>query len=149
MQVREAVLNKLKNGDWAVWQLSFDQDEAKLIRWLLENNFLTAADIAQAVHEGICAIGRRDYAWHMRNQRQNYPDHGDSPRGLGYAIKHGAISEEEARLIIFDHGETLETFTRESDGYLEEVIRDLAKQTEVPQPAITVSDYCDCPICIR
>lgn len=132
--VAEAVLNHIRmhmnlcgNGCVAIGTV----EDALLMKWVLENEYVRKDDIAKAVHERLCEIGRIMYEWHMCAPLVNYPDHLASPEALGYAILHGAISAEEAGKICFDHGETADEYCKMAEGLHESVMQQLA---DGPQP---------------
>lgn len=101
-----------------------DKQDTVLIQWVIQHNYIEHNAIAEAVHEAICRNGREVFEWHRRSPR-NYPDHSHSPQALGYAIAYGALTDEEIRLISFDHGETAETYRKMSEGLYETVMSQL------------------------
>ena len=104
--------------------------DAQLVKWIIENEYVPIEKIRQAVHAGICDIGREMFEWCGRESAyRKYPDHCLSPEALGYAMKHGSISNQEIASIRFDHGETAEQYIASSDGLFEKVMRQLRSGT--------------------
>lgn len=106
-----------------------DKKDALLVKWIIDNEYVSKETLEHDVHESICNIGRNMLVWHLTSPLQNYPDHALAPEALGYAMKHGAISSEEIAQIRFDHGETADTYLQYSEGLLEKVMRQLAEGT--------------------
>ena len=106
-----------------------DSDDALLVKWVIDNEYISKAKLERAVHDGICQVGRGMFEWCLANPSFNRPDHATSPEALGYAIKHGVISSEEVKLLQFDMGDTPEGFIKSSEGLLESVMSQLAAGT--------------------
>lgn len=106
-----------------------DKKDALLMKWIIDNEYVSKETLEHDVHESICNIGRNMLVWHLTNPLRNYPDHALSPEAFGYAMKHGAISSEEIARIHFDHGQTADVYILSSQGLLEKVMRQLAEGT--------------------
>ncbi len=101
-----------------------DKQDAVLIQWIIQYNYIEHNAIAEAVHEAICRNGKEIFEWHRRSPH-NDVDCSRSPQALGYAIAYGAFTDEEIRLISFDHSETVETYRKMSEGLYETVMSQL------------------------
>lgn len=106
-----------------------NKKDALLVKWVIENEYVSRNALEDAVHDSICKIGRSIFEWHIQMPHSNYPDHALSPEALGYAMKHGIISSKEIAQIRFDHGQTADTYLQYSEGLLEKVMRQLADGT--------------------
>lgn len=104
------------------------EKHARLIKCILDQEFVSKDEIAKAVHDRLCDIGREMYEWHICSPRIRHPDHCSSPEALGYVILH-SLSQKEVGSIWFDHGETAEEFGRRGESLLEKVIEQLANGT--------------------
>ena len=99
-----------------------DRDKA-ILAMALHREWMIVKRLKVAVHEGLCRDGQACYLHHIRNPRVIPPDHVHSPGALGYAIKYGAVTKNEAKLIVFDHGETIEDAINWSNGLFEQALR--------------------------
>lgn len=106
-----------------------DEEDARLVKTLIEIGYLPQRELALAVHKGICNVGREMFEWHRVSPLQNHPDHALSTEALGYAMKHGALSSEEMASIRFDHGETPEKYIKSSEGLFEKVMQQIRDGT--------------------
>lgn len=125
------------------------EEDALLMKWVLEQHYVSEEDIAKAVHDGLCRSGRENYEWHIRAPSMNAPDHSDSPEALGYAILHGTVSDEETKQIYFDHGETAEGYRKMAEGLHKKVMRQLVSGRAYFRP-LKLADMggCEgCPAC--
>lgn len=103
--------------------------DALLVKWIIDNQYIPGDKLRRAVHDGICQAGREMFEWCRASPLLHRPDHVLCPAGLGYAMKHGAISSEEVALLRFDHYETPEEYIALSRGLLDKVIKQLAEGT--------------------
>lgn len=151
VSISEAILNRIRTRMdlWGNNQVVVGTaKDALLMKWVFENEYVPKDDIAKAVHERLCEIGRGVYEWHIAAPLIRYPDHSVSPEALGYAILHGAVSVEEARMIRFDHGETADEYRKMAEGLHESVVRQLAAgNTYFSIPKLSGSDDCCCECC--
>lgn len=102
------------------------KEDSLLMKWVFEHKYIPEGDISKAVHERLCAIGRKMYEKHIRAPLTNYPDHSASPEALGYALLHGIISADEALMIHFDHNETVDMYRKKAEKLHESVMQQLA-----------------------
>lgn len=136
--LEEAILNMLRmnltlHGDGIA--VIGRKEDALLIQWVLEHEYVPEGASWNAVHDGICNVGREMFEWlHRNSQFQRYPDHALSVEALGYAMKYGVLSAKEIASIKFDHGETPEEYKRYAKGLLEKVMKQLAEGTAFFNP---------------
>lgn len=78
---------------------------------------------------------------------RTYPDHTQSPRAFGYACLHGRVSQKEARLIMFDHGESLYEYRNNATGFLESVMEQIARIATSPESKPFKFDSSDPCLC--
>lgn len=149
--IRDAILNhiRMRLSLWGGGRVVIGREkDALLMKWVFEHEYVLKEDLAKAVHDRLCAIGREAYEWHVRAPIVNYPDHSASPEALGYAILHGVVSDEEAKRIRFDHGETAKEYRKMAEGLCEKVMEQLAAGTAFFQmsslPSGDADSYCCC-----
>lgn len=106
-----------------------NKKDALLVKWVIDNEYVPEEALERAMHESICKIGRSIFEWHLDMPHANYLDHSLSPKAVGYAMKHGAISNEEILQIRFEHDETADTYLQSSEGLLEKVMTQLTEGT--------------------
>jgi len=93
---------------------------AQLMKWVMDNNFISNEEISAVVHRRICQLGRREYEWCVKMAR--HPDHVTSREALGYAMRHYELSKDEVARIPFDHGETTFSYTGGARDLLKDVM---------------------------
>jgi len=103
-----------------------DRNDARLVQWLLENDYIPEWKIRQAVHSAVCATGKAIFERHCEAPNSGYPDDClQSPSALGYAIWKGVVTPEEATLIKFDHGETVDDYIAMAENLIDKVMDQL------------------------
>lgn len=119
---KEAVLRILSQNLGMIGAcILLGNNEAFLIKQMLEGGIISPEEVEKALHEGLLWFGYQMCEQHMRIGIA--PDHLRSPQALGYAIKHGWVNSDTASRIRFDHGETLEKYEAYADGLLECLLR--------------------------
>lgn len=103
--------------------------DAQLVKWMLDNRYVSFTEVSEAVHDGICAIGRNMYEWCCADPLGHHPSCSLSPDALGYAMRNGSLSAKEIALIPFARGETPEKYMDMSCGLLEKVMQQLRDGT--------------------
>lgn len=103
----------------------------RLIEELLDSELIRLEELRNAVSEGIVLYGVQLYD-QVRDGRV-MPDHVVSPEALAYALRSGRIPPKDARRIKFDHGESLESFMKRSEGLLQKVMEELQQEPKAAQ----------------
>ena len=142
------VINELNYGEFLSGsRVNMRKRDALLIQFLIESGCLSDQSLRDAVHIGICNCGYRCFKTHIANPMLTRPDHTRSPQALGYAYLHGKVSQKEARLIMFDHGESLYEYRNNASGFLESVMEQIAQIATSPEPESfqpQMYDPCSC-----
>lgn len=120
-----------------------DEKMAGFVKHAIDNGIITKGQLPVSVHRSLCQIGKEVYLWHRADPANNDPEHLDLHYVLGYALEHGSVSPDEAELIHFDMGETVEKYKQRAEGLLEDVIRQLRDGTAFERP-IDMSDVREC-----
>lgn len=121
---KEAVLRILSQNLGMIGAcILLGNNEAFLIKQMLEDGIISPEEVKKALHEGLLWFGYRMCEQHMRIGIA--PDHLRSPQALGYAIKHGWVNSDTASRIRFDHGETLEKYEAYADGLPERLFEQI------------------------
>lgn len=109
----------------------------KFLLFCLQERVVTEAELRTLVRERLLAWGRENYHWLFEKSiMQKWPDHAPCSRALAYAIQEKALPEKAIARIVFDHGDTAETFARRLTGeILEDAIRHM-KHGDGPRLAI-------------
>lgn len=122
--VEQAVLNAITQG------LSLHgngvavighQKDAALVTWIIKNGYISMDKIREAVHRGICRVGRQMF----EQVGKIPPDHVLSREALGYAMNFGTITPKEVASIRFDHGETADEYKSSAGGLLNKVMNQI------------------------
>lgn len=128
--VEDLALEFISKGNWYFNfcgnRISLSKQNKMLITLLIQNDMLAKNELERAIHKGLCAEGRMSYLWTRRNS-MNRPDHSNAPYAIGYALMHRAITYEEALLMKFDHGETLESYIWSAYGLLDWAVAEFGK----------------------
>lgn len=100
---------------------------ALLMQWILDHQYVPRNDIAQAIHDRLCDIGRRAYEWHIGAPERNHLKYSGTPVAFGHALLHGTFSDTEVSRIRFCSDETVEWYRKMGAGTVEMVLRKLAR----------------------
>jgi len=129
--VEDMALEFISKGNWYTnfieRRISFSEENEMLIKWLIQNKCLGKNELECAIHKGLCADGRMSYLWTQRNPNANRPDHSGAPDAIGWGLMHKAITHEEALLMKFDHGETIESYILSAYGLLDWAVAEFNK----------------------
>lgn len=110
-KIRDLVMFELSNCDLSSWP-QYAQSSGKVLEALLDGKFLDRDSLQVALEQAIYTRAKRDYKLATRTDhpKGTDPEYIGSPFCLAYTIRRGGIVAEDAKKLIFDHGETLETF---------------------------------------
>ncbi len=129
--VKKLALEYIRQGNWLYtlfgMRVAVEEGDDLLLRWLIQNGIIKKTEFEQAIHQGLCACGRRCYLWTQNNPALNRPDHSLAPEAIGWALMHKAISYEEGLLMKFDHGETIESYILSAYDLLDWAIAEFNK----------------------
>lgn len=100
----------------------YSQKKSKLLKFLLDDGYVTRRQVEELVHQRLLSIGRATYDEHMLPSRTPIDNCFFSHVALGYALKHNHVPVENIR---FEHGEHAEDYIKKADGLLESVIKQL------------------------
>lgn len=121
------------------------KNDALLMKWLLEHEYVSKEAVGKAVHERLCEIGRIMYERDILSWGRFPDDPLVLSNALRYAIFYGVISKEEAGKIRFDHSETAEEYRTMAEGLHENVMRQLgAGDAYFSLPKLSDDDCCCC-----
>lgn len=138
-KVVELALAEISCGRWAQSfgseYICINEVDKKLLKFLIQENYISRDALMKAVHEGLCASGRYSYQWCMVNPNYNHPDHAYSPKAFGYAMMHRVFTKEELSKLQFDHGETIESYIHSAQGLLDWAVAEFTKPYVKPIPS--------------
>lgn len=122
--IAEDTIAIIRKGNWLLYNAHFDlpQREHEILARALTKGLITEDQLRNAVHEGLCAEGRRCYTKHISNPRA-FPTYHWSAEALGYAIKHGRVTDDETAFIIFRHNDTIAHLLNLSEKLLEHAMK--------------------------
>jgi hypothetical protein len=103
------------------------QIDYNYMAFCLTNHVTDMHEIRMLLHKRLLAIGRENYRWLVtKGPYHKYPDRAPSAVALAYAIEHGELTEAEAAGIVFDHGDTSESFMAdERKKFLDTIIQQI------------------------
>ncbi|MBI5798832.1 MAG: hypothetical protein HZB10_02785 [Candidatus Yonathbacteria bacterium] len=125
--------------------MGYTEEKSRLLKFLLDGEYLEKEIIESAVHGYLLGIGRAMQEMHLRTR--TFPDHLGSAAVFGYALKHGVIHPRD---VTFDHGEIAGEYIVASDGLLEDILSQLIsyKKFEIPRTPFSGADiFCGCGCC--
>jgi hypothetical protein len=129
--VKEMALEFISKGNWYSdflgRRISFSEENEILLKWLIQNERLGKNELEEAIHKGLCVTGRTAYLWTRRDPLLNRPDHSLAPDAIGWALMHKAITYEEALIMKFDHGETIESYIKSAYDLLDWAVAEFRK----------------------
>lgn len=100
--------------------IGLSNDNLILIRSLYQSGIVHEDELRKAFHEVLIRSGVRSFG---EITRLTAPDHTSHPYAIGYAAKHGVLTSEQTRHIVFDHDETIEQYIEESTDLLDKVMK--------------------------
>lgn len=109
----------------------FDDRWPATIRHCLQQGYVSRSKLLEALHARICRIGREMARSAQGNENPINANCTVSPDALAYWLQFGNLSIEEGP-ILFDNGDTAETFMKEQVGNLPGILlADLITDTPI------------------
>lgn len=143
-EIKTQAINSITNIDLDRLNL-YARENNSTLNDLYQTKILDDTSIESSLEQAVLTCGRRDYQYltNVKNPHaRRYPDHLNYSEFLVYTIEQGIFTKHELSQIKFDHGDTIETFTR---SYRKENLLELLRTPLLnPQQVSYLGDVSHC-----